>query len=77
MSRLCAKPGCDSRATATLSYAYAESTVWLDELAAEDHPMVHDLCDLHADTVRVPRGWELRDLRSLGPGPSSLDLIGA
>jgi len=77
VSRLCAKPGCDRRATATLSYAYAESTVWLEDLAAEAHPMVHDLCDLHADTVRVPRGWELRDQRSLGPGPSSLDLIGA
>jgi hypothetical protein len=39
--------------------------------------MVHDLCDVHADTVRVPRGWELRDQRSLAAGPSSLDLIGA
>jgi hypothetical protein len=75
VSRLCAKPGCDRPSTATLSYA--ESTVWLEDLAAEAHPMVHDLCDVHADTVRVPRGWELRDQRSLAAGPSSLDLIGA
>ena len=52
--------------------------MWLEDLAAEDHPMVHDLCLLHADTVRVPRGWELRDGRaveSLRGG--RLDLIGA
>lgn len=46
---------------ATLSYAYAESVVWLEELAAEAHPMIHDLCHTHASNVRVPRGWELRD----------------
>lgn len=23
--------------------------------------MVHDLCAQHADNVRVPRGWELRN----------------
>lgn len=62
---------------ATLAYAYSDGVVWLEDLAPEAHPMVHDLCDLHADTVRVPRGWELRDQRTLGAGPSSLDLIGA
>ena len=46
---------------ATLSYAYADGVVWLEELAPEAHPMVHDLCRLHAANVRVPLGWELRD----------------
>lgn len=46
-----------------MSYAYADRLVWLEDLAPKRHPMVHDLCSLHADTVRVPRGWELRDTR--------------
>lgn len=76
MSRSCARPGCGRPAVATLSYAYAESVVWLEVLAAEAHPMIHDLCAIHADGVRVPRGWELRDERS-GFTQSRLDLIGA
>ncbi len=48
---------------ATLSYAYAESTVHLEVLAAESHPMTHDLCGRHADAVSVPRGWNLEDDR--------------
>lgn len=70
---------------ATLSYAYRDGVVWLEELAPEAHPMVHDLCRLHAANVRVPIGWELRDQWSTadaaGPSepaiPGQLDLIGA
>lgn len=68
-----------------MSYAYADGIVWLEELSAEAHPMVHDLCRLHAEKVRVPLGWELRDewtaaIRAATtpePQQSSLDLIGA
>ena len=78
VTRTCAKPGCDRAAVATLAYAYAEGVVWLEDLAPEAHPMVHDMCRLHADTVRVPLGWELRDVRDQGhDGPVRLDLIGA
>lgn len=76
MSRSCARPGCGRPAVATLSYAYADGIVWLDELAPEAHPMVHDLCSQHADGVRVPRGWELRDERDAAVAPR-LDLVGA
>lgn len=67
---------------ATLSYAYSESVVWLEDLAPESHPMVHDLCDLHATNVRVPRGWTLRDGRRAGAaaahgGATGLRLVGA
>ena len=65
---------------ATLSYAYSESVVWLDALAAEGHPMIHDLCSLHAGAVRVPRGWELRDRRDEvagAGGAGGLRLVGA
>lgn len=76
MSRSCARPGCGRPAVATLSYAYADGVVWLEVLLPEAHPMVHDLCAVHADGVRVPLGWELRDERA-PVGPSQLDLIGA
>ena len=61
----------------------------LDDLSVEAHPMVHDLCALHADGLSVPRGWSLCDERSVhgsgtdserGAGHASsgqLDLIGA
>jgi hypothetical protein len=73
---------------ATLSYAYSDGIVWLEELSPEAHPMVHDLCRLHAANVRVPLGWELRDQwsatsdppaseRTAVAGQASLDLIGA
>ncbi len=83
MSRSCARPGCGGVAVATLSYAYRESAVWLDDLADEGHPMVHDLCPLHAASVRVPRGWQLCDRRqdaSAGErsgGAGGLRLVGA
>lgn len=64
-----------------MSYAYADRTVWLEDLAAEAHPMVHDLCDAHSSGVRVPNGWSLQDHRSdrhAPPGgPARLDLVGA
>lgn len=63
MRRSCARPGCHEAATTTLSYDYAQGTVWLDHLADEPHPMTHDLCGRHADTLSVPRGWVLRDDR--------------
>jgi len=84
MSRSCARPGCGNAAVATLSYAYAESRVWLEDLAPDAHPMIHDLCSLHAGNVRVPNGWDLVDSRSAAvaaradaEGASGLRLVGA
>lgn len=64
MRRHCARPSCTDRAVATLAYDYAAGTVWLDHLADEAHPMTHDLCAAHADTLVVPRGWVLQDRRT-------------
>ncbi|MBL8777947.1 MAG: DUF3499 family protein, partial [Acidimicrobiales bacterium] len=44
MNRLCARPGCSERATATLAYDYHSRTVWLDGLSYEVDPANHDLC---------------------------------
>jgi len=54
-------------AAATLTYDYAARTAWLDHAPAEGHPMSHDLCEPHADTLRVPRGWSLQDRRGALP----------
>ena len=34
VSRSCARPGCGRPAVATLSYAYADGTVWLEDLGS-------------------------------------------
>ena len=68
MSRSCARPGCRRPAVATLSYAYGAQAVWIDDLDPTSHPMTHDLCSEHAENMRVPRGWELRDRRVPGAG---------
>ena len=65
MTRSCARPGCGEPACATLGYDYANRTVWLVEpLADEAHPAYYDVCRRHADSLVVPRGWQLRDRRT-------------
>ena len=63
-SRTCAKPSCSVSASSTLTYDYGAQTVWLERLNPEAHPMRYDLCTDHADALRVPRGWVLRDERA-------------
>jgi hypothetical protein len=65
--RSCARPGCNEPASATLTYDYGGRTAWLDHVAAEDHPMRHDLCAAHADGLKVPVGWSLQDRRGALP----------
>jgi hypothetical protein len=50
-------------AAATLTYDYSASTAWLAAPETEPHPMNHDLCERHADGLRVPQGWQLQDER--------------
>ena len=71
MRRSCARPECSSRANATLSYDYADSSVILGPLADEPHPMSHDLCEVHAVSMSVPRGWRLEDRRNVTDLPMS------
>lgn len=67
MARRCARPTCPELAAGTLSYDYAERYVWLNDLAAEDDPANHDLCERHADRVTAPQGWVLHDRRNVAP----------
>jgi hypothetical protein len=64
MSRTCARPLCNQPAAATLSYHYAERTVWLEPVHAEPHPANHDLCANHANRLSPPNGWRLEDRRN-------------
>jgi hypothetical protein len=63
MSRQCSRQGCAHSATVTLSYQYARSLVWLDDLSAERDPHTYDLCEMHADRLKPPSGWHLEDRR--------------
>jgi hypothetical protein len=69
MTRVCARPGCGEPATATFVYDYQARITWLDALAGDRHPMAYDLCSHHADTLTVPRGWDLVD----GRGPTAFE----
>ena len=70
-SRTCAKPGCNTSASATLTYDYSGRTAWLESLDAEAHPMQYDLCTEHADHMTVPQGWALQDRRVRFPAALS------
>lgn len=63
MRRQCSRTGCAEEAIATLSYQYARSIVWVDELATERDPHNYDLCQRHTARLSVPNGWRLEDRR--------------
>jgi len=63
MRRQCSRTGCAEEAIATLSYQYARSLVWVDELAPERDPHAYDLCQRHTARLSVPNGWRLEDRR--------------
>jgi hypothetical protein len=61
---------------ATLTYVYADSTAVLGPLATYAEPHCYDLCEQHAGSLTVPRGWEVLRLAMpatpAGPGPDDL-----
>lgn len=64
VARSCSRPGCPSPAAATLTFAYAERQVVVEDLADEREPSAYDLCIAHADRTAPPHGWELADDRN-------------
>jgi len=44
---------------ATLTYVYSDSTAVLGPLASRAEPHGYDLCQTHAHSLSVPRGWEV------------------
>ncbi len=61
---------------ATLTYVYADSTAVLGPLATYAEPHCYDLCEQHAGSLTVPRGWEVLRLAMptspQQPGPDDL-----
>jgi Protein of unknown function (DUF3499) len=64
MRRQCSRTGCADEAISTLSYQYARSLVWLDDLTVERDPHCYDLCQRHTVRLSVPNGWRLEDRRA-------------
>jgi len=62
---------------ATLTYVYADSTAVLGPLATYAEPHAYDLCSQHAESLTVPRGWEVLRLAmpSSPPEPGPDDLL--
>jgi hypothetical protein len=60
-----------------LTYVYAESTAVLGPLATYAEPHSYDLCAQHAESLTVPRGWEVMRLAmpSSPPQPGPDDLL--
>lgn len=64
MQRQCSRSGCAESAVITLSYQYARSAVWLDDLSPERDPHAYDLCRRHGARLSVPHGWRMEDRRT-------------
>ena len=60
-----------------MTYVYAESTAVLGPLATYAEPHSYDLCAQHAESLTVPRGWEVMRLAmpSSPPQPGPDDLL--
>lgn len=60
----------------TLTYVYADSVAVLGPLATAPEPHSYDLCDVHAQRLTAPRGWELvrLEIDPAGLGPTDDDL---
>jgi len=65
--RQCSRTACASPAAVTLTYDYARSHVWIDELSPERDPHAYDLCARHAERLTVPLGWQLSIRRGADP----------
>ncbi len=63
MERLCGRPGCSDRASVAYGMRPEDLVFWLDVLTDHDEGIGGVLCRRHADSMIVPRGWTLDDLR--------------
>src|ERR671924_2409241 len=59
--RGCGRPGCDAPAAATIGFDGRRRAAWLHPL--DEPEATGRLCQRHANTFRVPRGWRFFDYR--------------
>jgi hypothetical protein len=69
MARMCSRPGCNLDAAATFNFDGLQRVVWLGPLdeAGAGTRSAGDLCRNHADRLRPPLHWDLRDTRKGAP----------
>jgi hypothetical protein len=65
--RRCSRQGCRWPASASLTFAYSQRVVWIEDLTPQLHPAAYDLCAAHAERLAVPIGWVKEDLRVVPP----------
>ena len=77
VGRACSRASCRRMATMTLTYIYAESTAVVGPLATYSEPHAYDLCEIHAERLTVPNGWEVirAQIADSQSGPSNDDLM--
>lgn len=63
MQRLCGRPGCSDVASVAYGMLAEDLVFWLDVLPELPEAGAAVLCRRHADSMVVPRGWTLDDLR--------------
>ena len=63
MRRLCERPGCSEAAALAYGMRTEELVFWIDVLGDVTSSAGGVLCQRHGDSMVVPRGWTLDDLR--------------
>jgi hypothetical protein len=63
MERLCERPGCSELSSVAYGMRPEDLVFWLDVLREANRSDSGVLCQRHADSMVVPRGWTLDDLR--------------
>jgi hypothetical protein len=68
MVRLCERPGCSDRGAVAYGFDADRVLVWLTSFDPDvDRTRAGVLCKRHADSLVVPLGWTLDDLREPRP----------
>jgi hypothetical protein len=67
MERLCGRPGCSDRASVVYGMRAEDLVFWIDSLPDPIEQGAAVLCLRHANSMVVPRGWTLDDLRDPEP----------
>lgn len=71
---ICVRPMCGAAAQVSMHYSYADSTVWLELLGPDLPAGSWSVCTVHADSLRLPSGWQLVDGRGpAGAGEAASD----
>lgn len=63
MGRLCERPGCSENAALAYGMFPEDLVFWVDVLREGGPDVASVLCQRHGDSMTVPRGWTLNDLR--------------